>query len=86
MTKPLSRKQRQLQDDASIYVANTVKLTSLLILRNQGWGITRLTRFSEKFDELLVDVNEERLTFSDIAIALEEELSLKHKAFLIKAR
>ncbi len=86
MAKPLSKKQRQLQDDIAIHAANTVKMAALLVLRNQGWGVTRLTRFSEKFDELLVDVNEGRLTFSDISITLEEEIGVSSKDFLIYSR
>ncbi len=86
MSKPLSKKQRQLQDDMVIHVANTVKLASLLVLRNQGWGATRLIRFSEQFDELLVDINENRLTFSDLAITLEEELGVSSKEFLVYSR
>lgn len=86
MTKHLSKKQRQLQDGMVFHAANIVKFASLLILRNQGWGETRLTRFSEKFDELLIDVNSDRLTFSDIMLTLEQETGLNHQDFLIKSR
>ena len=83
MSKPLSRKQRQLQDDMAIYATNVVKFVSLLILRNQGWGAARLTRFSKKFDEMVLDINEERLTFSDLAITIQEETGINTKDFII---
>lgn len=86
MSKPLSKKQRQLQDDMVLFAINTVKFTALLVLRNQGWGATRLTRFSDKMDELLTDINSERLTFSDIMLTLEEETGLSHKEFLLKTK
>lgn len=63
---------------------NTVKMVSLLVLRNQGWGRTRISRFSENFNDLLMDVAQGHLSFVDIVETLEEETGLKHDELSIK--
>lgn len=86
----MAKKQRQRQDEKRnkdiIYAVNTVKFTSLLALRNQGWGATRLNRFSEKFDEIFVDINAGLLSFTDIMLTLKEELGIEPSQFVVDTR
>lgn len=83
MSKPLSKKQRQLQDEMTMHAANMVKFAALLVLRNQGWGAKRLTLFSDKFNEILMDINADRLTFSDLLTAIGDETGLNPKDFIV---
>jgi hypothetical protein len=84
MAKPLSRSQRQLQDDLSIYIANVIKFASFMVLRDMGWGKKRLNRFSARLDEILKDVNAGRLNFSDMLTTIEEETGMRGKHFLLE--
>lgn len=92
MSKPTTKQkaQRQRQDEKRkkdiIYAVNIVKFTSILALRNQGWGPTRLARFSEKFDTIFTDINSGLLTFSDIMITVQQETGIDPKEFVIEAK
>lgn len=77
--KPLSRSQRQLQDQQTIHAVNAVKMVTILALRNQGWGESRLRRFSEQFNTIVSDVSHERLTLTDIADTIYDETGLSMK-------
>lgn len=79
MAKVLSRRQRQLQDEQTIHAVNAVKFVSMLVLRNQGWGDTRIRRFSNQFNEIIEDISHERLSLTDVADALFDEVGLGMK-------
>ena len=55
---------------------NAVKMASLLVLRDQGWGKVRIQRFSERFNEVLLNVSQGWLSLSDISDMLEDEIGL----------
>ena len=84
MTKILSRSKRQLQDNETLHAVNAVKMVSLLVLRNQGWGGTRLLRFSEEFNSLVESVSQELLSLTDISDTLYDETGLKLSDLTIK--
>lgn len=69
-------KVSQLEYTQIMNTINAVKMASLLILRNQGWGETRILRFSDKFNEVLLDVSGGKLSLRDISEVLEEETGL----------
>jgi hypothetical protein len=74
--KPLSRTKRQLQDEETRHAVNAVKNIAMLVLRNQGWGESRLRRFSNQFNDIVEDVSHEHLTLTDIADTLFDETGL----------
>ena len=84
MTKPLSRRQRQLQDEQTLHAVNAVKFVSMLVLRNQGWGDTRIRRFSNQFNEIIEDISHERLSLTDVADTLYDETGLDMRVLSIK--
>jgi hypothetical protein len=84
MAKPLSRSQRQLQDQQTIHAINAVKYVALLTLRNQGWGDVRLRRFSEQFNDIIADVSNEYLTLTDIADTIHDETGLTMKELAVR--
>lgn len=53
-----------------------VKMLSLYVLRNQGWGRDRLKRFNDKWNEYAVDIANGYFSLSDIAKVLEDECGL----------
>lgn len=89
MAKPISKQKRQKErqdekrDRDIIYTVNIVKFTSILALRNQGWGKKRLNRFSKKFDDIFVDLNDKRLSFSDIMLTIQQETGIEPRDFVI---
>ena len=83
-TKPLSRTQRQLRDESVKHSVNAVKNISMLVLRNQGWGESRLRRFSSQFNEIVEDVSQDHLTLTDIADTLFDETGLSMKDLRIE--
>jgi hypothetical protein len=84
MTKPLSRRQRQLQDEQTLHAVNAVKFVSMLVLRNQGWGDVRIRRFSQQFNELIEDISHERLSLTDVADTLHDEVGLDMKTLSVR--
>lgn len=77
MSKVLSRRQRQLQDAQTMHAVNAVKMVSLLVLRNQGWGESRLRRFSEGFNDVVADISHEHLSLTDIADTIYDETGIR---------
>lgn len=82
VSRKFSKKRRKREEkvaeiETAMNFVNAVKMASMLVLRNEGWGHTRLLRFSTKFDEVLSDVSAKRLSLSDIPGVLEEETGLK---------
>ena len=53
-----------------------VKMISLLVLRNRGFGSKRLVDFNNEFNEILGDVSEGRLSLTDILEVLQDETGL----------
>jgi len=81
--KERAKKKQKKHDEVSplkyqqiINSLNAVKMASLLVLRNEGWGEKRLRRFSENFNDVLQDVSSGWLSLSDIWTILEEETGL----------
>ncbi len=76
--KRLTAKQRQEQQEVykMLKTVEAVKMVSLYVLRNQGWGETRLKRFNAKFNEYMLDVSHGYFSLSDIADIMKEECGL----------
>jgi hypothetical protein len=83
VNKPLSRTKRQLQDEETKHAVNAVKMVSLLVLRNQGWGESRLRRFSNQFNDVVEDVSHGHLTLTDIADTIYDETTLDYKTLRV---
>lgn len=84
MTKVLSRRQRQLQDEQTLHAVNAVKFVSMLVLRNQGWGDVRIRRFSNQFNDIIQDISHGHLTLTDVADALYDETGLDMKTLSVR--
>lgn len=84
MTKPLSRRQRQLQDDQTLHAVNAVKFVAMLVLRNQGWGDVRIRRFSNQFNDIIEDISHERLSLTDVADVLFDETGLDMRTLSVR--
>jgi hypothetical protein len=82
--KPLSRTTRQLQDEQTKHAVNAVKMVSLLALRDQGWGESRLRKFSNKFNDIVEDVSHGYLTLTDIADTIYDETGLSMKELRVE--
>lgn len=74
--KPLSRTQRQLQDQATLHAVNAVKMASILVLRNNGYGAQRLKKFSDEFNTVIENVNQGWHTLTDICDVIYDETGL----------
>ena len=83
-TKPLSRTQRQLQDQQTVHAVNAVKMISILALRNQGWGESRLRRFSQQFNDIVEDVSNGHLSLTDISDTIYDETRLSQVELRVK--
>lgn len=75
--KMREREQQLEQMENTMKAINASKMVAMLVLRNQGWGGIRLGRFSEKFDEVMMDISAGYLSTGDIPEVLEEETGLK---------
>lgn len=84
MAKILSRRQRQLQDEQTLHAVNAVKFVSMLVLRNQGWGESRIRRFSNQFNDIIEDISNEYLSLTDVADALYDETGLGMKELSVR--
>ena len=84
MAKPLSRSQRQLQDQQTVHAVNAVKMISILALRNSGYGEKRLRKFSDDFNVILEDVSNEHLSLSDIGWAIKDETGLSPEGLQVR--
>lgn len=84
MAKPLSRSQRQLQDQQTLHAVNAVKMISILALRNAGYGEKRLKKFSEDFNTIVADVSHEHLSLSDIAECIQNETGISLKELRVE--
>lgn len=60
----------------TLHAINAVKMVSLLVLRNEGWGKTRLQKFSNRFNTLLEDVSNGHLSLEDILETIKEETGI----------
>jgi hypothetical protein len=59
-------------------------MVSLLALRNQGWGESRLRRFSQAFNDIVEDVSNGHLTLTDIADTVYDETGLSMKELRVE--
>lgn len=82
--KPLSRSQRQLRDEQTKHAVNATKFVSMLVLRNQGWGESRIRRFSNQFNEIIEDISHDRLSLTDVSDALYDETGLDMQTLSVK--
>jgi len=55
---------------------NAAKMIALMVLRNQGWGESRIRRFSEQFNKLADDVALGRESLSEFADTIYDETGL----------
>ena len=68
--------QRRAAIAQTMNICEAVKMITFYVLRNEGWGATRLKRFSDKWNEYLIDVAEGRFTLSDILDVITQETGL----------
>lgn len=68
--KGIRETQRTLQ------ALDAVKMISLYVLRNQGYGKKRLMEFNDKWNGYLEDVSNGLFTLSDIAGVLKDECGI----------
>lgn len=73
------KRKRAKKDQKTMNSLIAVKMISLLVLRNRGFGTKRLVDFSNEFNEILGDVSDGRLSLSDIFVTLEEETGLNYE-------
>lgn len=73
------KRKRAKKDQKTRNSLIAVKMISLLVLRNRGFGAKRLTDFNNEFNEILGDVSDGRLSLSDIFVTLEEETGLNYE-------
>lgn len=78
------KKEKEIEDNRTMHAIMAVKMASLLVLRNEGWGDVRLARFSEKFNTLVEDVSNGWLTLQDIADTIYDEVGLSTKDLSIR--
>ena len=77
---------RQAEQTAQLLnTIEAVKMLSLYVLRNQGWGAKRLAEFNHKLNEYITDVSKASFSLSDIAQVLEEETGLTLQDLAIKS-
>lgn len=68
--KGMKETQRTLQ------ALDAVKMISLYVLRNQGYGTKRLKEFNDKWNGYLEDISNGLFTLSDIAGVLKDECGI----------
>ena len=72
--------KKQLQQQATIAhtmnMVEAVKMITLYTLRNQGYGNKRLKKFSDKWNQYLLQVMEGYFSLSDVEGVLKEETGL----------
>ena len=69
-------KDQQKQISTMLNVLEAVRMVSLYVLRNQGYGRKRLLEFNDKFNEYAKDVGNGLFSLEDIAGVLAEETGL----------
>lgn len=74
---------RQAQIAHTMNVCEAVKMITFYVLRNQGWGAVRLKRFSDKWNQYLMDVAEGRFSLTDISEVLTLETGLTVEDLMI---
>lgn len=70
------KKKQRRNDEITLNSLAATKMISMLVLRNRGFGHSRLKEFSDDFNEILVDVNNGLLSLSDILQVLKDETDL----------
>lgn len=81
-----SKKARKETEDTirTLQALDAVKMLSLYVLRNNGWGKKRIAEFNDKWNEYAIDVSQGLFSLSDIAETLEKELGLSPHDLRIK--
>lgn len=64
------------ENQRTLHSIEAVKMVTLLVLRNQGWGHKRLKKFNEEWNTIIVDVSNGWLSLSDIADTIYDEVGL----------
>ena len=67
--KKVDKKDRE----RTVHALQAMKVISMLVLRNQGYGKKRMTRFNDHFNEILEDVMAGRISLQDIADTIYDE-------------
>ena len=70
------KKKRRRNDEITLNSLVATKMISKLVLRNRGFGHSRLKEFSDDFNEILQDVSDGRLSLTDILQVLKDETDL----------
>ena len=70
------KKKRRRNDEITLNSLVATKMISMLVLRNRGFGHSRLKEFSDDFNEILQDVSDGRLSLTDILQVLKDETDL----------
>lgn len=70
------KKKRAKKDHKTMQSLTAVKMISLLVLRNRGYGAKRLTDFNNEFNKILSDLSDGYLSLTDIFVTLQEETGL----------
>lgn len=63
----------------TLAAVNASKMIAILVLRNQGWGESRLRRFSEQFNDQVDSINRKYMSLSDIGDTIFDETGLSMK-------
>ena len=70
------KNKRRRNDEITLNSLAATKMISMLVLRNRGFGHSRLKEFSDDFNEILIDVNNGLLSLGDILQVLKDETDL----------
>ena len=84
-----SKKDRQygkkLQDTVEMLrLMDEFKMLAFYVLRNQGWGKTRLLRFNEKWNAYMIDVSTGHFSIDDVKGVMLDELGLTAEDLMIQ--
>ena len=65
------KKKRAKKDQKTMQSLTAVKMISLLVLRNRGFGAKRLADFNNEFNKILSDLSDGYLSLNDIFVTLK---------------
>lgn len=78
------KRNRQNKDAKVLNSIHAVRMISLLVLRNNGYGLKRLKQFNKEFNIILEDISSGLLNLNDILEILGEETGLEGDDLLQK--
>lgn len=75
--KPSAKTKKQQEDlrKMKLYIEAS-KLIAMYVLRNEGWGESRLRKFNDKFNSYMNDIDDKWITIADIEGVLKEEVGI----------